>query len=358
MKRKATKAFVVGAVFVTFIFMIGTFASAQQPMKLKMTSFLPPPEVSMLAEIAKMYQEEVTKKTKGALTFENYWGGAMASPAEHIELVKKGTVQMAQTHQWYTPGKFPIGHFEYVFPFGPMDYQIVAKSMRQMRTEFPEFARDEAKENVIILATPTGGVYTMLAKKPIKTMEGFKGEKVALIGRFFGKWLPPGAQAIVRPGGERYDLLQGGVTSVNIDPFDLMYAFKLAEQAKYHLNVNLTTACWAHTMMNLDTFKKLSPEYQKILVETGKEIELKAAKEVVPKWWDRVQKEWKAKGVTEVDFPDSEITKWAATLEDVPAQFAAEIEGKGYPGFKMMQRWQEITASHGFKWARKWAVKK
>jgi hypothetical protein len=53
--------------------------------------------------------------------------------------------------------------------------------------------------------------------------EDFKGEKVALIGRFFGKWLPPGAQAIVRPAGERYDLLQGGVTTANIDPFELMY---------------------------------------------------------------------------------------------------------------------------------------
>jgi TRAP-type C4-dicarboxylate transport system substrate-binding protein len=333
-------------------------SGAQQPVKLKMTSFLPPPRVSMLAEIAQIWQAEVTKRTNGNITFENYWGGAMATPAEHIELVKKGTVQLAQTHQWYTPGKFPIGHFEYVFPFGPMDYELVAKAMRQMRSEFPEFVRDESKENVIVLSTPPGGVYTLLAKKPIKTVDGFKGEKVALIGRFFGKWLPPGAQAVVRPGGERYDLLQGGVTTVNIDPFDLMYAFKLAEQAKNHLAIYLTTACWAHTMMNLDTFKSFSPEYQKILTETGKEIELQASREIVPKWWDRVQREWKSQGVAKVDFPDAEISKWAATLEDIPAQFAAEIEGKGYPGYKMMQRWQEITADLGFKWARKWGVKK
>ncbi len=333
-------------------------SGAQQPVKLKMTSFLPPPQVSMLAEISQIWQQEVTKKTNGAITFENYWGGAMATPAEHIELVKKGTVQLAQTHQWYTPGKFPLGHFEYVFPFGPMDYELVAKAMRQIRSEFPEFARDEAKENVIVLMTPPGGVYTMLAKKAINTTDGFKGEKVALIGRFFGKWLPPGAQAIVRPGGERYDLLQRGVTSVNIDPIDLMYAFKLAEQAKYHLSVNLTTACWAHTMINMDTFKSLSQEQQKILIETGKEMELRASREIIPKWVERIQKEWKTQGVKEVDFPQAEIDKWAATLEDVPAQFAAELEGKGYPGWKLVQRWQEITADLGFKWARKWGVKK
>ena len=68
------------------------------------------------------------------------------------------------------------------------------------------------------------------------------------------------------------------------------------------------------------------------------------AREINPRWWSRVEKEWKAQGVTDVDFPQSEITKWAGTLSDIPAEFAAEIEGKGYPGWKLMQRWQEITA--------------
>jgi len=98
-KKEHHKAFVVGAAFLALLFAFGTYASAQEAMKLRMTSFLPPPQVSMLAEIAKMWQEEVTKRTNGKLTFENYWGGAMATPAEHIELVKKGTVQLAQTHQ-------------------------------------------------------------------------------------------------------------------------------------------------------------------------------------------------------------------------------------------------------------------
>jgi len=358
MEKKSTKAFVVGVAFLAIIFILAPYASAQQPVKLKMTAFTPPPAVSMAADIAQQWQEEVTKRTKGAITFENYWGGALATPAEHIELLKKGTVQCAVTHFWYTPGKFPIQHFEYVFPFGPTDYEIVAKGMRQIRSEFPEFVRDEAKENTITIATPPGGVYTILSKKPLRTVEDFKGEKVALIGRFFGKWLPPGAQAIVRPAGERYDLLQGGVTTANIDPFELMYAFKLAEQAKYRPKIFLTTACYAPILMNMNTFKSFSPEVQKIITDTGKEIELKAAREINPRWWTRVEKEWKAQGVTEVDFPQSEIVKWAGTLSDIPAEFAAEIEGKGYPGWKLMQRWQEITADLGFKWARKWGVKK
>ncbi len=353
------KLFFVGLGVMTVIVWMGMGAAiAQQPVKLKMTAFLPPPAVSMMADVTQIWQEDVTKRTNGAITFENFWGGALATPAEHIELVKKGTVQVAVTHFWYTPGKFPIGHFEYVFPFGPTDYEQVAKGMRQIRSEFPEFARDEAKENVMTIATPPGGIYTVLAKKPMQTVEDFKGEKVALIGRFFGKWLPPGAAAVVRPAADRYDLLQRGVTTANIDPFELMYAFKLAEQAKYRLKIFLTTACYAPILMNMDTFKGFSPEIQKILIESGKDIELKAAREINTRWWNKVHKEWLAMGVKEVDFPEKEVEKWAASLSDIPAEFAAEIEGKGYPGWKLMQRWQEITADLGFKWARKWGVKK
>ena len=88
-------------------------------------------------------------------------------------------------------------------------------------------------------------------------------------------------------------------------------------------------------------------------------MEMKAAREIVPKWWDRVQKEWKAKGVTKVDFPefgDREIGRelWRMSLLNSPPR----SRPRGIRGYKMMQRWQEITASFGFKWARKWAVKK
>jgi TRAP-type C4-dicarboxylate transport system substrate-binding protein len=110
--------------------------------------------------------------------------------------------------------------------------------------------------------------------------------------------------------------------------------------------------------MNLDTFKSFPPEIQNILVETGKETVIRAAKEIIPKWWDRCVKEWKAKGIIFLDLPDAEKIKWAATLEDIPAEWAKEMEEKGLPGFKIVERWQQITSEMGYKWPRKWGMKK
>jgi TRAP-type C4-dicarboxylate transport system substrate-binding protein len=347
---------------ITAVFITVELASAQpapiKPVKLKVSSAYPPPEVSMFGEIAKTWGEEVTKRTKGAITFEFYWGGALGAPAEHIELARKGTVQLAQTHEWYTPSRFPIGNFEYVFPFGPTDYVLVAKAVRKIREEFPQFAADETKNNVIMICDPPGGRYDFMSRKPLRTVDDFKGEKVSLIGRYFGQWLPPGAVGVVRPAAERYDMLRSGVVDVDLLPFDLFYAFKIDEVTKYYIRAHLTTACWGPLLMNLDTFKGFPTEVQKIFLETGKEMEMKTATEIIPRWWEKATKAWKARGIIFIDFPDKEREKWAATLSDIPAEWAAEVEGKGYPGFKIVQRWQQITSQMGFKWARKWGVKK
>lgn len=361
MKRGKGFVLKVFAALVALGMVVVMGASAQtptKPIKLRFAGAFPPPEVSMMGEVVKTWQEEVTKRTKGAITFENHWGAALGAPAEHIELLSKGTVQVANLHQWYTPGKMPLGDFEYVFPFGPTDYELVVKAMRKMRSEFPQFAEELAGQNAIMIADLPFGVYDFMSKKPLKKIDDFKGEKVSLIGRYFGRWLPPGATAVVRPGHERYDLLRSGVVSTDSLPFDLFYSFKIHEQTKYYIKVNLISCLAAPILMNLDTFKSFSPEIQKILLEIGKEVELKAAKEIIPKWWDKCVKEWKAKGIIFIDFPEEEKQKWAATLEDLPAEWAAEVEGKGLPGFKIVERWQEITKELGFKWARKWGVKK
>lgn len=352
---------VLVVIFVSVCLVGLQWASAQpavKPTKLKVAGVFTPPEVSMMSQSMKTWQDEVTKRTKGAITFENFWGAALGSPAEHIDLVKKNSVQIAQTHEWYTPGRFPVGNFEYVFPFGPTDYILVAKAMRKIRTEIPQFAQDETKENVVMICNAPGGGYGFMSKKPLKTLDDFKGEKVSLIGRYFGRWMPPGAVPVVRPVADRYDLLRGGVVNTDLLPFDLFYAFKIHEVTKYYIKVHLTTALYGPVLMNLETFKGFPKEVQKIFLEAGQDVEIRVATEVIPRWWAKCEKEWKAKGIQFISLSDEDIKKWASTLEDIPAEWAKEVEGKGYPGFKIVERWQEITSELGFKWPRKWGVKK
>jgi TRAP-type C4-dicarboxylate transport system substrate-binding protein len=108
-------------IFSVAILLTPSMAPAEK-IKLKAASIYPSPDVPMsMGQAMHVWQQEVTRRTNGDITFETLWGATLGPGPEHIELLRKGVVSLAQTFAWYTPGKFPLGSYTYVFPFGPTD---------------------------------------------------------------------------------------------------------------------------------------------------------------------------------------------------------------------------------------------
>jgi len=336
-----------------------TLATEMKPIKLRFAAVFPPPAQSLGSYGVQLWMDEITKKTNGKVTFQTFWGGALGKPAEHITLVERGTVDLVLTHRWYTPGKFPLGQFEYVFPFGPVDPLVVTKAKRQIYEEFPDFRKNLAKYNAVLIMNASACAYQLLSKEPIKSLEDFKGEKISLIGRYFGRWVDAcGAIPVVAPAADRYTMLQTGVVDVDLLPLDLFASYKIQEQAPFLTEVNLLTANWPDLLMNLKSFNKLPKNVQQMFIETGKEIELKMGKLEIKKWTDKVMEDFNKQNITVYRFPTSERNKWAGMVEDIPAEWAEEVTKQGYPGWEIVDRYQELTTQMGYKWPRKWGVKK
>ena len=329
------------------------------PMKLRLGSCYGAPEVDLSGTAAKMWGEMITERTNGAITFDYSWGGALGAPPQYIEMVRTGVLDVGVFHAWLTPSKLPLALFEYVFPFGPTDPVMVVKAKEQIREEFPQFAEDAANQNCILIANPPGCTYQFLSKEPINSLDDFKGQKCMLIGTYFGRWLSPtGAAPLVTTGFERYTMLQTGVATIDLLPLDLQYNFKVEEQAPYSTKADVLLACWVSIYMNLDTFNKLSPEVQKIFIDTGKELNMYVAEEMVPSWTEKIYKEWKEEGVVFSELPAEDKQKWASLIDDIPAEWAADMEATGRPGWEIVKRYQEITTELGYEWSRTWGVKK
>ena len=312
----------------------------------------------MMSSVIRDWQDEVTKRTNGRITFENHFGSSLAAPLAHADLIKRGSAQAGCIHEWYTPSKFPLGNFEYVFPFGPSDYKLLTKAYRQIRTEFPQFEEDEKKENIKLIMAAPGGEYGFMSKKPLNSLDDFKGEKVSLVGRYFGRWMPPGAVPVVRPVSERYDMLRNGVVNIDLLPFEHFYTYKIHEVTKHYTRANFLVGFYAQVVMNLEFYRSLTPEIQKIMADAGKDVELRAASTVIPSHWNDLYEKYKKAGVAFNDLPQAEINKWANSLDDIPAEWAAEMDGKGYSGTKIVERWQSLTTELGYKWPRRWGGKK
>ena len=276
--------------------------SAEKKITLRMHSYAPPPPAASGIGM-KFFMDEVSKRTNGKVKFQEFWSGALAPPKGQLDLVEKGAVDLEKTCTLYFPGKFIISHFEYSFPFGPTDPVLVSAAKRRIYEEFAA-KRDEYKKfNTIMLANHICPYYQVLSRAPINGFEDLKGKKIAVIGRWYGKWLEPaGVAPVITAAGDRYVNLQSGVIDADLLWLDLQYALSLHEQAKYLVQIPFGSFVAEDVMMNLDSFNRLSPEIQKILIDVGKESEIYVA-EYLKKRHDEVQDKMKATAPGDRRFP-------------------------------------------------------
>ena len=173
---------------------------------------------------------------------------------------------------------------------------IVTKAMRQIYEEFPQIKKEMADQNITRVFMSPGLKFYILSKTPINRLNDFKGKKVAVVGRYFGRWVHDiGAVPVAAPGPERFTMLQTGVVDASMDPMDLHYAYKIIEQAPYVTDVNVLLTTWIGCWINLKKLEGLPADLQKIVLDAGKELELKAAKDINPVWDKKILKEWQAK---------------------------------------------------------------
>jgi len=357
-KRKLfIAAIIVGICSVSIL--AGVSLAAEKAIKLKFSSVSAPPDQSFHGETAKWWMDKVTERTNGWVTFQTFWGASLGSGPGHIDLVEKGMADVILGSRIYAPGKFPIGAFLFAIPFGPTDMRLVSQARRRIHEEFPAFRENLAAHNIILLGNFVTSPYNICSKTPIKTLDDLKGKKIGLIGRYFGRWVKPvGAIPVVAPMHDRYTLLQTDVTQVDFHPIENLNAYKVQELAPYYVEINSMIGDPWDLMMNLKTFGSLPSDIQKIFVNTGKEAELVLTEQLAPRYIERVSKEWKKQGVKFAKLPEEEREKWASMLEDIPAEWAAEVAAQRYPGWEIIERYLQLAEAGGYKWPRKWGVKK
>lgn len=222
---------------------------------------------------------------------------------------------------------------------------------------FPQYEKKFADEGLINLSNTTRSYYIIMSTGPVKTLADLKGKKVGLVGRYFGMWMEPvGLVPVVQPGGERYMSLQTKLIDMSILPIDMNHAFKIYEVAKFAIDAGLGTYLNEGLLMSMTSFKKLSPEFQKIFIDVGREAEIFL--------WDYDKKQkgalvesMKKAGVSFIELSKADREKWLAATPDTTADFIKHLEARGFPGSEMVKRYQEEMAKLGYAWPRAWGVK-
>ncbi|MBU2550630.1 MAG: TRAP transporter substrate-binding protein DctP [Proteobacteria bacterium] len=294
------------------------------------------------------FVKEVEKQTQGRVKVQMFWGGSLCKITEMAEAVKSGLADVGWVTSAYHPGYGELAKVaaaaDYISPIAsPV---VLTEKWLEFWKKDDAFYKEYATTNMMPIIQRWYDVYWAFSQKPIKTLEDYKGVKIRAVTEIQQvAYKAIGATPMFLPSVEIYSALQKGILdAVGFSP-DTAMRYKIQEVVKYLVRQDVAGA-WAQWCVNLDTWKKISPEDQKIILKLGDEASMTLARMMLEER-DKVAEAFQKAGVEIMDLPKAEADKWN-NMPEVKAyadNWAKEAEAKGLPGQRLLAEWRKMIGS-------------
>ncbi|MBI4182767.1 MAG: TRAP transporter substrate-binding protein [Proteobacteria bacterium] len=264
-------------------------------------------------------------------------------PSDLVRQVEDGVVDIVYTLAGYTPGRFP-GTVGLELPFlagssAVMSQVAMAFYDRHLRDEYAGL------HLVSIHATEPARVHT--ARRPIRTLEDFRGLKIRVPSRYVGLAIQAlGAVPVGMPLPEIYEALaRGQVDGMTIN-WAIIPPVRLHEVAKHHTDVPVYQAMLV-TLMNQRSYERLAPELRRAIDDNSG---FAYAKAVGAKWDVEAAKARKIiaeSGNDIVAVGEAEVARWRAAASGVYDLWVKEMNDKGKDGRRMLDDLLALVKRYG-----------
>jgi TRAP-type C4-dicarboxylate transport system substrate-binding protein len=322
-------------------------AAIAQQVTLRLHSFSAPQALDQTKHL-NPWAEKVGKDSGGKLKVEVYPGMQLGGKASDlVQQLEDGVVDMIWTVAGFTPGRFP-GLEGVELPF--MNTGLSATQSPAVM-EFAEkwLLNNEFKGIRIVSIHTTDAAIVHSVKKPIRTLEDWKGMKVRVAGRFIGETVkayggtPVG---IALPGV--YEALERGQVDAMLINWAITAPYRFYEVSKHHTN----TAIFQGTLLTLisqKSYDKLPPDLKKAIDQNAG---IEYAK-YIGKIWDgetapAIEATRKA-GNNVFELSPAEKERWKKAAQPAYDIWIAEMNKLGRPGKQMFDDLLAITAKYGRK---------
>lgn len=221
-------------------------------------------------EMANPFMEAVKKATDGKVTFR-VSGPETVSPFEQLQPTAAGLFQVLVTHCAYHPGTTGVGMAADGFPVDP--------TKRRESGLFGFLDAHYQKHGVKLLSMPPFGSigFQFVLKKPIEGEPALAGRKIRGTIAYHPMIQALGGSPVVMPGGDVYTAMERGVADGAAWATTGVIDFKWHEVAGYLARPTFGQSGLA-IFMNLNTWKGLTPELQKVFAQAGSDLELRTMK--------------------------------------------------------------------------------
>lgn len=293
-----------------------------------------PPQATIPAKVLQPWADKIKADSGGRIEVELYPAMQLGGkPADLVDQVKDGVVDLTWTLFGYTPGRFPKSE-AFELPF--MVTTAVATSLA-FQDYYEKHLKDElADYHVLAVHTHGPGLIHTIASKPVAKLEDMQGLKLRGTSKVVNQMLEAmGASAVGMPVTAVPESLSKSVIDGSVVPWEVTPAIKIAELAPNHTAFSGSTGLYTGTFffaMNKDSYDAMPDDLKKVIdANSGKELarlfgQAMDAGDIRGK--DIADKA----GNTTITLDEAETARWKAAGEAVTKAWIAEMDGKGLDG--------------------------
>ena len=311
-----------------------------------------------IAALEDYFVPTVTERVAAETDYEIEWiksyGGSIITLQNELQGVQDGLVDVGCTILVFEASRLPLQTMVYCMPFSCSDPNVVAKVVRQIYAEYPEFVTDyETKYNQKFIGVGVSDPYGLYSTKQIKSLDDINGMKIGAAGINL-QWIEgSGAVGLQTSLNDTYQNLQTNVCQATIQPTHSCVNLKVYEVAPYYLDANFNCVPFNAITVKMDTWNSLPAEVQQILSEVGDSY-LEYEAEYISKVHEKDLEDMVALGCTIDTLSVEEQKKWAASLPDIVKSLTESLNAAGYKGNEIVARYYELLSEQGVELIREW----
>jgi TRAP-type C4-dicarboxylate transport system substrate-binding protein len=319
-------------------------AQAADPITLRVADSFPKGHF-LVKLILEPWMEAVKKRTNGAVTFEHYPAQQLGKAADMLKLTQTGVADIGYIGPAYVSDKMPVsevamlpGAFEHSCQ-GTMAYWKLARN--GVIAE-----QDYAGNNIRLLlaiSLPQYRIFTI--KAPVKDVADVTGLKLRSTGGAQDLTLRAlGAVPVRMAAPDAYESLSRGTMDGLLFPLESVVAYGADKLVKFSTDgVGFASFVVAYSISE-SSWKKLSPEIQKAMIDAAEEL-LPSACQEVQKADETTKKSMEAAGVHFETLRPEVSAKFKDLLKGVAKTWADGLDSRGKRGSDALKEFDAAVAA-------------
>lgn len=317
--------------------------AAQAQTTLTASSWVPPAH-PLTAQAFMVWLKEVEDATQGRVKF-NVLPKAPVAPPQTFDAVKDGIVDVSFTVHGYTPGRFVATKMTEFVDLGDSAEAISVAYQRMYDKHLAALGEHKGVKVIGVFAHGPGHIYTV--KAPVKSMGDLAGMKIRVGGGVVNEYTRAlGANPLLKPSSEAYQMLQSGVADGIFFPAESIPGFKLQTVVRYgtHVPGGLYNTSFV-MMMNEAKYNALPAADKAVLDKLSGEHFARLA----GRMWDRADaaglEAMKAAGMSIETASPAFVAELRQRLAPIEVAWDAEMKKRGVDGVALMKEFRAAIAA-------------